>query len=133
MDEPPNTKHEWRIDFTDQRLAAAAQSVAEEVGAAGVPVASPNLEPPKTGTLGTPEIIITIVVTTVGKALIDAGLEALRKALEDYLDRPDASRAQVVLSMPDNSKQRFPIDLRKAGKAFVDTFISQIKSTVDKT
>ena len=121
----------WTIEYTQEDLRPIAVSVADTLRNAGATETKPVYKRPGEATLGTPEIIITIVVTAAAKALIVAGLHALEKTLQDQIDRKTERRAQVILAGKNKPKRRFPISLASISKEAVKDFISQIVSAVN--
>ncbi len=121
----------WRIEFTQDELGPVASVLAEDLRKAGVPADTPVYEPPGEATLGTPEILVTILVTATAKAVVIAGLHALEKVLEKQIDGKTDRRAQIILTRRDKPKQRFPISLKNITKDALKEFISQIVSEVN--
>lgn len=122
----------WRIEFTQEGLRPVASKLAEDLQRGGVATVEPVYKPPHDATLGTPEIIVTIMVTAAAKALIVSGLHAIEHALEKQIDPDVDRRAQIILSGPTTPKRRFPISLQNIGKDALKEFISQIVSVVDQ-
>jgi hypothetical protein len=132
MDERVPTDGAWRIEFTKQDLGPDASALAEDLHRAGVPVNTPAYKPPQEATLGTPEILVTILLTATARALVIAGLHALQKALEKQIDGKADRRAQVILVRHDNNKRRFPMSLKNITKEALKEFIDQIVSEVNR-
>src|SRR5712692_9229132 len=121
----------WHIEFTQNELGPVASALAEDLHKAGVPTDMPVYKPPGEATLGTPEILVTILVTASAKALVIAGLHALEKVLEKQIDGKTDRRAQIILTSRDKAKQRFPVSLKNITKDALKEFISQIVSEVN--
>jgi hypothetical protein len=125
----------WRIEFNDERVASAASMIADDLGRAGVRTDPAALRRPRDATLGTPEIIITILVTAAAKAVIVAGLRAVERTLERQLGDDHPKRAQIVLvnsAHQPGDERRFPISLRGIGKDALKGFFDDVVSAVDK-
>ncbi len=131
MDERVIADGAWHIEFTQDELGPVASVLAEDLRKAGVPTDTPVYKPPGEATLGTPEILVTILVTVTAKALVIAGLHALEKVLERQIDGKTDRRAQIILTRRDKGKQRFPISLKNITKDALKEFISQIVSEVN--
>jgi hypothetical protein len=106
----------WRVEFTDPTLQQTAATIVDGLRTVGASVGPAKRKPAQDATLGTPEIIITIVVTAAAKAIIVAGLQAIERILEGHLRDPLEKRAQVILNGPGHERQRFPVSLQKIGK-----------------
>ena len=129
MVEPTSGFH---VVFTDPGLQPAATSIVDELQATGTNVAPPELKRPSDATLGTPEIIITIIITAAAKAVIVTGIRAIQRVLEQHLDDKTEKRAQVVLQTADGQKEKFPISLKGLGKEALHEFMNDIIGVVGK-
>jgi len=128
------TVESWRVDFTDQRMGSTAASIVDALTQAGVATGPAILTHERDATLGIPEILITIAVTSAAKAVIVTGLHALQRALEQNLDNRMAKRAQVILVDPKQEtggKQRFAINLYGIGKEALKEFVDRIVAAVN--
>jgi hypothetical protein len=126
------TDEAWHIEFTQQDLGPAASALADDLRKAGVPTDTPIYKPPREATLGTPEILVTIILTATAKALVIAGLHALQKVLEKQIDGKADRRAQIILMHRNNTKRRFPVSLKNITKEALKEFIDQIVSEVNQ-
>lgn len=82
-------------------------------------------------TLGTPEILITIVVTAAAKAVVISGLHALEASLERLIDRDKDRRTQIILTDEASARrERFPISLRGVSKDAVKEFVKRVESAI---
>ena len=106
MADPAVATEPWRIEFTQQDIGPTASMIAEDLRKAGVTTGSATYKPPSEATLGTPEIIITIIVAAAAKALVVSGLHALEQALEGQISGQADRRAQIILIGPAEAKQR---------------------------
>lgn len=122
----------WRIEYSDATISELAGGISQELRALHIAVGEPAYKRPRNATLGTPEVIITILVTAATKAVIISGLHALQRYLEARVGSAEEKRLQVVLAGPDESKKRFPISLRQIGSDAVKEFISRIATSIDK-
>jgi hypothetical protein len=132
MAEPVLADQTWYIEFTQEEIGPIAATIAEDLQKADVATVIPTYKPPREATLGTPEIIVTIVVTAAAKALIVAGLHALEKTLEKQIDHKNDRRAQIIVTSPTKSKQRFPVSLKNITKDALKEFMSQVVSVVNQ-
>ncbi|SRR5258706_1283215 len=121
----------WRVEFSDAALQPAAESIVNELHAAGTDVGPAALKPHE-ATYGTPEIIITVIVTAAAKAVIVAGIRTIQHVLEQHLQEKADKRAQVVLESADGEKKRFPISLRGLGRDALKEFTDEIIAAVGK-
>jgi hypothetical protein len=122
----------FRVEFTDASLQPAAAAIVDELSAAGGGVTRAALKRPRDATLGTPEIIITVLVTAAAKAVIVAGIRAIQRVLAQHMEEKEDKRAQIVLENPDGKKQRFPISLRGIGKEALKQFTDDIVAAIGK-
>ena len=122
----------WQIEYSDASVKPMASTIATDLQNSGVLASMPTYKPPRDPTLGTPEVIITILVTAAAKAIIVSGLHALERYLQTQADSRDDRRVHVILVGTQQAKQHFPISLQEVGKDALKEFVSDIASAVNK-
>jgi hypothetical protein len=122
----------WNIQFTDPALAPTAGAIVDELHHDGDAVAPAAYKRPREAELGTPEIIITVLVTAAAKAVIIAGIRAIERVLAQHLEDKTDKRAQVVLESEDGEKIRHPVSLKGLGRDALKQFIDDVIAEVGK-
>jgi hypothetical protein len=120
------------IEYDDPGAGPVAEGIAASLEQAGAGSSAPEYQPPQDATYGTPEIILTIVVTAAAKAVIVSGLHALERFLENQIAVPDDRRVRVALKAPGRRSNHSSISLRQAGKEALHSFVSDLVSAVEK-
>ena len=99
----------------------------------GVAVAPPVQEGEGDARLGTPEILLTIVVTAAAKAVVSTGLTYLEQYLLRQVELPTGERRlQVVVKTDSGGVKRFPLGLRAASADVIKAFIGNVRAHVEK-
>jgi hypothetical protein len=121
------------VVFTDQREHAFAEELRSCFDSTDLKIANAAYEPPDEATLGTPEVIMTIVVTSATRAIVVAGLNLLGKYLEHRIGAgAEDKRVQIILVGESQTPRRFPLGLRSATVDAVNEFIARVKAAMEK-
>jgi hypothetical protein len=131
MVEGSATTTAWRIEYTDLSAQGLAESLGTALGDAGRPACPTSHVRPAQGTYGTPEIIITILATSLSKAVLLWGLDALEKRLSERPER-GGENLRIVVDSGSAGKEQFPLSLRDLSREFVTQFVGEIKDYVGK-
>jgi hypothetical protein len=116
---------ECRIQFTDAEAEPLAAEIAAGLKEAGVET-TPAYDPPAQATYGTPEVILTIAVAAVAKAVVVAGLRALERRLKQSKTKDHDRRIQIVINSPGKPRKRFPFSLHDVTDDTIHEFISGV-------
>jgi hypothetical protein len=121
------------IVFTDEKVKDFAMELHSCLKSAGISMTEPEFRPPSEAFLGTPEVIVTIVVTSAVRALLISGLGVLEKYLEAKVAENDkGKRFQIILVGLTEPPQRFPLGLRSATLDVIHSFIAKVKVAIEK-
>jgi hypothetical protein len=121
----------WAIEFSEKELEPVASKIAIALTPEGSNTIAPSFKA-REATLGTPEIIITIVVSAAVKAVVTAGLHAIQRELEGQLGGASDKRIQFIIKGSEGEKKRFPKSLRDIGADALREFIDQVITAVNR-
>jgi hypothetical protein len=124
-------EHSWNLEYTDKKVGSLADDIAAELLTEGIP-ATTAYRQPGSATLGTPEVIITIIVTMAAKAAVVAGLRAIQNTFERHLGGDGDRRTRIILIGETGQRRQFPISLRGLGRDAVKEFITGVINVVEK-
>jgi len=113
------------IQFTDVEVEPLATELAAGFKEAGMET-TPAYTPPGEATFGTPEVILTIAVAAVAKAVIISALHAIERRLKKSKASDHDQRIQIVIDNPGKLKKRFPFSLYDVGDEAIDEFVSGV-------
>jgi len=113
------------IQFTDVEVQPLAAELAGGLKEAGMET-TPAYTPPDQATCGTPEVILTIAVAAVAKAVVIAALHAIERRLKQSKTADHDQRIQIVIDSPGRSKKRFPFSPHDVTDDAIDEFVSGV-------
>ena len=115
----------WRVEYTDESVHTLADEMAriatDNGGLAGEPTRAES-----EATLGTPTVVLTILVTTLSKVVVVAGLRMLQQELKDRVAPKDAENLEVEL-LDEGAKRRKKWMIQLSKVTIDETFSKVIK------
>lgn len=94
----------WRVEYTDESVHALAEQMGRIAAGHGGLADEPR-RVAEEATLGTPTVILTIMVTSLSKVMVTAGLRMLQQELKDRVGSKDAENLEVEL-LDEGAKRR---------------------------
>jgi hypothetical protein len=115
----------FSIQFTDGEVQPLASEMAAGLKETGMETKT-VYTPPEQETYGTPEVILTIAVAAVAKAVVISALHAIERRLKLAKSTGRDQRIQIVIDASGKDKKRFLFSLQDVADEAIDEFVSGV-------
>lgn len=115
----------WRVEYTDNSIHDLADKLGCIAMGYGGLAGKPTLLEGE-ATLGTPTVILTILVTSLSKVVVVAGLRLLQQELKDRVDPKQSENLEVQL-LDETAKRRKKWLIQLSKVTIDETFSKVIK------